>query len=133
MSLFLCNYCFWFIPEAYRQNPRLVWEFYNYRREIVLNREPNPGHYAITEIQKYLVTSRQIDLDIITQNVDNLHRRAGSKNIFKLHGDIMSVRCHNCGSSIDTDPLNLSPIDSSFRKYEEFNDDLFSGMRGFWG
>lgn len=128
----LKNSCFFCIPEAYRVNPRLVWEFYNYRREIVKNRQPNPGHYAVAKIQKILSENFQSNLRIITQNVDNLHRRAEAdvfergqnpNKILKLHGDLMSVRCHVCRNSFTCED---SPIDESFKKYQQFNEDLFS-------
>lgn len=73
-------------PQAWSRNPSLVLEFYNKRRKQVLEAEPNAAHYALASLeQKYNVT-------IITQNIDNLHERAGSSNIVHLHGEIMKSR-----------------------------------------
>src|ERR1700744_905732 len=69
-------------PEAWRCNPKLVQEFYNMRRKSVLEAEPNAAHYALAKLEeKYKVT-------IITQNIDDLHERAGSTNVVHLHGII---------------------------------------------
>ena len=69
-------------PEAWERNPALVQDFYNMRRKSVLEAKPNAAHYALTQLEdKY-------DVIIITQNVDNLHERAGSKNVIHLHGVI---------------------------------------------
>jgi len=105
-------------PEAFQKSPRLVWEFYNYRREIVLNRKPNPGHFAVSDLQNML-KPHNINLEIITQNVDDLHRRAGSDNITKLHGDLFSVKCLSCKSSWDDYD---SPIFKSFNNFENLHE-----------
>ena len=78
--------------NAFIKNPVMVWEWYNYRRDIVRHSHPNSGHIAIAEFQKYISK-----ITVITQNVDNLHRRAGSKNIFELHGNIERNYCIQCG------------------------------------
>jgi len=72
--------------EAWEQNPELVLEFYNQRRKQLLDAEPNPAHYALVELEK------KYDVQIITQNVDDLHERAGSKNILHLHGELLKSR-----------------------------------------
>lgn len=73
-------------PEGFRRNPQLVLDFYNYRRKELINAQPNKGHLLIAELEKdYKVT-------VITQNVDDLHERAGSTNIIHLHGELMKVR-----------------------------------------
>jgi len=69
--------------NAFMRNPQMVWEWYNHRKKIIHEAKPNAGHLAIAEMQ-YLFD----DVTIVTQNIDNLHRRAGSKNIFELHGNI---------------------------------------------
>ena len=69
--------------DAFMRNPELVWEWYNYRRKIVHEAKPNPAHLTIAEMQNHFK-----DVTVVTQNVDNLHRRAGSKKIFELHGNI---------------------------------------------
>ncbi len=69
-------------PEAFEKNPQLVLDFYNMRRQDVLNAQPNAAHYALAKMQE------QHDVTIITQNIDDLHERAGSKKILHLHGEI---------------------------------------------
>ena len=75
-------------PAAFRRNPRLVWEWYAYRRGLVAAAQPNPAHTALAELER-----RVTDFTLITQNVDGLHRRAGSRNMVELHGDITQTRC----------------------------------------
>ena len=77
--------------DAFIKNPELVWEWYNYRRKIVQEAKPNPAHLTIAEMQNHFK-----DVTVITQNVDNLHRRAGSIKIFELHGNIERNFCINC-------------------------------------
>lgn len=73
-------------PEAFDRNPELVLEFYNQRRAQLSEVEPNEGHRLIAQMQK------QYEVFVITQNVDNLHERAGCKNILHLHGELTKVR-----------------------------------------
>lgn len=73
-------------PEAWRKNPELVLEFYNQRRLNVIHSQPNDAHLFIKELEA------NFDVQIITQNVDDLHERAGSKNILHLHGEIRKAR-----------------------------------------
>ena len=84
-------------PEAFRREPRLVWEWYAWRREAVKGVRPNRGHYALVEIEK-----RVPQFTLITQNVDNLHRFAGSQNVLELHGNIQRVRCAECYTFTET-------------------------------
>ena len=77
--------------NAFMKNPSMVWEWYNYRRDIVRQALPNAGHIAIAEFQKYVPK-----VTVITQNIDNLHKRAGSKKIFELHGNIERNYCVKC-------------------------------------
>ncbi|MGE3978898.1 MAG: NAD-dependent deacetylase [Nitrospira sp.] len=79
-------------PEAFERDPRLVWEWYNWRRELIATKQPNPAHKAIVELE-----SRCPDFWLITQNVDGLHRDAGSRKISEIHGNIWKVRCTGCG------------------------------------
>ena len=82
-------------PEAFEMNPSLVWEFYHYRREVMLHKHPNPAHEAIAEIEaRFSEEGKQVV--VITQNIDELHRRAGSENILELHGSLFRVRCTRC-------------------------------------
>ena len=73
-------------PQGWDKNPELVLKFYNQRRMQLLEVEPNPGHLALVELEKHFDTA------IVTQNVDDLHERAGSKNILHLHGELSKVR-----------------------------------------
>ena len=77
--------------DAFMRNPVLVSSWYAYRREIIRSVEPNPGHYAIAEMETLFD-----DFTLITQNVDNLHRRAGSVHVVELHGNIMRNYCLDC-------------------------------------
>lgn len=72
-------------PEAFSRNPSRVWEFYHYRREVMLTKQPNPAHLAIAECEERL-GRRGRQVTVITQNIDELHRRAGSRSILELHG-----------------------------------------------
>jgi NAD-dependent deacetylase len=73
-------------PQAWANNPALVQEFYNQRRKQALEAKPNAGHLAIAELQKHF------KVQVITQNIDDLHERAGSKNVLHLHGEIIKAR-----------------------------------------
>jgi NAD-dependent deacetylase len=75
-------------PEAFRRNPRLVWEWYEWRRQLVGGVQPNPGHLALAEIER-----RVPEFLLITQNVDGLHQRAGSRRVIELHGNLTRTKC----------------------------------------
>lgn len=75
-------------PEGFLADPPLVWQWYDMRRAMVLEVEPNPGHYALAELEK-LVPS----VVIITQNIDGLHAKAGSRDVVELHGNILRYKC----------------------------------------
>ena len=77
--------------DAFISNPDLVWEWYSWRRTLIAEVEPNPGHYALVELESYYS-----DFTLITQNVDNLHRRAGSTKVLELHGNIERNFCLDC-------------------------------------
>jgi len=89
--------------DAFMQNPELVWEWYNYRRKIIEEVQPNPGHLALVRLEKMIPS-----FVIITQNVDNLHQRAGSKNVVELHGNILRNRCLSCGQMVESEALDFS-------------------------
>lgn len=72
--------------DGFRRNPKLIHDFYNARRRELVNAKPNAGHLGLVKLEEYY------DVYIITQNVDNLHERAGSKNVLHLHGELMKVR-----------------------------------------
>lgn len=73
-------------PEGWERNPALVQEFYNKRRKELLTVEPNKGHFGLAALEK------DYDVTVITQNVDNLHERAGSTHVIHLHGELTKVR-----------------------------------------
>lgn len=79
-------------PEAFERDPRLVWEWYNWRRELIATKKPNPAHDAVVEFER-----RASQFWLITQNVDGLHRAAGSERLSEIHGNIWKVRCTGCG------------------------------------
>lgn len=74
--------------SAFRRNPRLVWEWYAWRRQLVQQAAPNPGHLALAEWERLAP-----DFTLITQNVDGLHQRAGSQRVVELHGNLLRVKC----------------------------------------
>lgn len=78
--------------EAFRRDPKLVWDWYAWRRELVSRADPNPGHYALAEMERHIP-----HFSLITQNVDSLHRRAGSERLTELHGNISRVKCFQHG------------------------------------
>ena len=84
-------------PEAFTRDPKLVWDWYAWRREAIKGVRPNPGHYALVEMEKLVP-----EFTLITQNVDGLHRFAGSQNVLELHGNIQKVRCSQCGLFTET-------------------------------
>jgi NAD-dependent deacetylase len=83
-------------PEGFARDPALVWEWYNYRKQLIAKAEPNPGHITIADMQ-----SDFDELMIATQNVDGLHQRAGSKNVVEIHGSIWQTKCTAEGKLFD--------------------------------
>lgn len=98
-------------PSAFKSNPSRVWQFYSSRRENVLTKEPNAAHYALAKFEEKLKNEGK-RLVVITQNVDELHKRAGSKNIIELHGSLFKTRCTKCHHTCDNYD---SPICESLR------------------
>jgi NAD-dependent deacetylase len=91
--------------QAFKADPKLVWDFYQYRRDLMRPAQPNPGHYALAELE-----NRFPHTTIITQNVDDLHERAGSKNVIRLHGRIAANKCFfNCQGS--PTPVDVTQIE----------------------
>ncbi len=78
-------------PRAFKANPQLVWNFYLERRKKILPLQPGPSHQALAELEKLIP-----QFHIITQNVDGLHRKAGSENVLELHGNIAYNKCSRC-------------------------------------
>jgi NAD-dependent deacetylase len=74
--------------QAFQRNPQLVWEWYAWRRELVAQAEPNPGHLALVELEQLVPK-----FTLITQNVDGLHGRSGNQNIIELHGNLARTKC----------------------------------------
>lgn len=93
-------------PEAFERNPRLVWEWYNWRRQLIATKSPNAAHQAIAGFE-----SKVPCFWLITQNVDGLHRQAGSTKLSEIHGNIWKVRCTACGQVSDNHavPIPLLP------------------------
>lgn len=89
------------IPEGFMRNPQLVLDFYNKRRRETINAKPNKGHLLLASLQE------KYSVHIITQNVDNLHEKAGSKHVLHLHGELMKIRSsRNPDLIMDADPQN---------------------------
>jgi len=92
-------------PQAFRRNPQLVWEWYNYRRRIIRSAEPNPAHYTIAWFEGVLDK-----VTVITQNVDGLHKRAGSSRVVELHGNIFENYCFQCGKAFGDIKSDRVPV-----------------------
>jgi NAD-dependent deacetylase len=75
-------------PRAFRKNPRLVWEWYEWRRQLVRRAKPNPAHVALAQME-----AKFPEFTLVTQNVDGLHQRAGSRNVIEIHGNITRTKC----------------------------------------
>ncbi len=83
-------------PEAFEDDPALVWRWYRWRRELVAKAAPNPGHFALAELESLVD-----EFALVTQNVDGLHARAGSRNLVEFHGNLFREHCFNCGKPGD--------------------------------
>ena len=94
-------------PEGFRRDPALVWRFYNARRANLRSVQPNPGHHALAALEQRWGSDR---FTLITQNVDGLHRAAGSRHILELHGNIARVRCTGCGTIEDRGTEDLPDL-----------------------
>lgn len=92
-------------PEAFDADPKLVWEWYNWRRSLIAKAQPNPGHRALAQLEE-----RVPEFCLITQNVDGLHERAGSRMVVRLHGDIWTLRCTHCGLSCKNEDPELGEL-----------------------
>lgn len=87
-------------PEGFGKDPGLVWNWYQWRRELIARSEPNPGHRALAEL------ASTVHLDLITQNVDGLHQRGGSRSVLELHGSIQRTICSRTRRVINSDWLD---------------------------
>ena len=92
-------------PEAFRRDPQLVWEWYDWRRSVHAKCEPNAGHAALAEMEKHAK-----EFLLITQNVDSLHERAGSRSVVHLHGSLWRVRCTVCRGEEENTQMPLEPL-----------------------
>ncbi|MEL7187770.1 MAG: NAD-dependent deacylase [Pseudomonadota bacterium] len=91
-------------PDAFLADPALIWRWYRWRRQVVRDVAPNPGHVALADLQTLLPR-----LTLVTQNVDNLHRRAGSENVIEFHGNLFEDRCFNEGTLKVADDSDETP------------------------
>ncbi len=92
--------------NAFYDNPKLVWEWYNERRKNIFSAEPNLGHKAIAELEKF------VKVVVLTQNIDGLHQRAGSTEVLELHGSIVKIKCSVCDfkNEILTEFIRIPPL-----------------------
>jgi NAD-dependent deacetylase len=92
--------------EAFNKDPVLVWRWYDWRRGLIKPLKPNPGHYALVELE-----NRVPHFTLVTQNVDGLHRAAGSKKPVEMHGTLWRVRCLGCGKAFQNRdvPIKILP------------------------
>lgn len=92
--------------EAFYDDPKLVWEWYNERRHNIFTAKPNLGHKAIAEMEKYS------EVVILSQNIDGLHQRAGSSQVLELHGSIVKIKCTVCDykDEINTEFSEIPPL-----------------------
>jgi NAD-dependent deacetylase len=91
-------------PTAFARDPELVWEFYNWRRNLISSLTVNPGHKALVDLE-----ARVPHFTLITQNVDGLHLKAGSKNLQEIHGNLWKVRCTQCHTVTLDISSNMGP------------------------
>lgn len=91
--------------DAFLADPALIWRWYRWRRDLVADAQPNPGHYAIVKLAEQLAR-----LTLITQNVDNLHQRAGSTNVIEFHGNLFADRCFAEGCLVTGDDTLEIPV-----------------------
>jgi NAD-dependent deacetylase len=92
-------------PDAFLEDPALVWRWYRWRRGMVENVQPNPGHHALARLAELLP-----NMTLVTQNVDNLHQRAGSPGVIEFHGNIFEDRCFEEGTLHTADDSQEVPV-----------------------
>lgn len=91
--------------SSFMKDPKLVWEWYDWRRNIIASKEPNPGHKTLAKWEQYFPS-----FVVITQNVDGLHQKAGSRNVLELHGNIWKLRCTEEGTLFENHEVPLKKI-----------------------
>lgn len=94
-------------PEAFEQDPLLVWRFYAARQRSLPTVEPNPAHRVLAEMERHYP-----EFLLVTQNVDNLHERAGSEQLIKLHGSLLETRCTDCERVTPCDPVPEADLEA---------------------
>ncbi len=92
-------------PQAFARDPGLVWQFYNWRRDLIHRVTYNPAHKALVELEKRIPR-----FTLITQNVDGLHLKAGSRNLLEIHGNLWKVRCDHCSEITLDDSSDMGPL-----------------------
>ena len=92
-------------PRAWHRDPQLVWDFYSMRRRVAAEAKPNPAHVALAKLESALGDR----LFVCTQNVDNLHEQAGSRNVVHMHGELFKSRCDTCSRSPFADSNTYEP------------------------
>src|SRR3990172_4653929 len=101
-------------PEAFARDPLLVWEWYAWRRELIHRAQPNTAHFALVELEERIAAQTGGQFTLLTQNVDGLHERAGSRNVVRLHGSIWHLRCTRCGAERRDDSVPFYPFSPPF-------------------
>ncbi|HSG29934.1 MAG TPA: NAD-dependent deacylase [Thermodesulfobacteriota bacterium] len=101
-------------PEAFARDPQFVWEWYDLRRQTIIEAEPNPGHFALVELE-----NKKEGFTLITQNIDGLHKKAGNKSMIEMHGNIWQMRCTKCGHIYHDYEVPLKQIPPSCEKCGE--------------
>jgi len=91
--------------DAFLNNPRLFWDFYSWRRKLLKDVEPNLGHYALVDFERFYD-----HFTLITQNVDNLHKKAGNNKVIELHGNVLRTRCSKCNAPYEKEFYEANPI-----------------------
>jgi len=92
-------------PEAFLRDPELIWKWYRWRRELVAKADPNPGHAALAQLAELVP-----ELTLVTQNVDGLHQRAGSRDVIEFHGNLFADKCFVEGCLVECDADSAVPI-----------------------
>lgn len=92
-------------PQAFARDPGLVWEWYDWRRGLMFPKQPNAGHQVLAAWEEVFP-----QFALITQNIDGLHRKAGSRNVLELHGNIWQLRCTREGTLVENHESPLSPL-----------------------
>jgi len=91
--------------DAFQRDPKLVWEWYDWRRGLVKEAMPNPGHYALVNLE-----NEKTNFTLVTQNIDGLHQLTGNRNIIEMHGNLWQIRCTSCGVVEENHDVPLKEI-----------------------